>query len=668
MERKFNLISHFKPSGDQPQAINALVNNLNNGAKWQVLLGVTGSGKTFTMANVIERLQRPALVISHNKTLAAQLYSEFRQFFPENKVRYFVSYYDYYQPEAYIPATDTYIEKDASINEDIDRLRLAATSAILSSRDVIVIASVSSIYPLGSPEDHKHLMLNLYVNQKIGRTDILRRFVEIQYERNDFDLERGKFRVRGNIIELIPSYEEIGVRIVLGPQEISTLERFDPFTGKTISEEQQISIYPAKHFVSPPDKLERALKTIREELEIELEKFRKQGKLLEAERLETRTKNDIEMLADLGYCHGIENYSRHLAGRLPGERPECLIDYFPDDYLLFLDESHMTIPQIRGMHAGDRSRKETLVQYGFRLPSALDNRPLTFEEFENMINQVICVSATPGPYELEKIGVRKLGEKSLFLVQQVIRPTGLVDPPINVLPTMNQLDDLVERIHERIRKNQRVLVLTISKQLAEQLNDYLKDLQIKVMYLHYEIDTLERMEILKKLREATFDVLVGINLLREGLDLPEVSLVAILDADKEGFLRSERSLIQIAGRASRSIDGEVIMYADRMTDSMKSAIEETERRRKIQQEYNQKNNIIPRPVTKPIYQTIGDIIGSKKKKEQELLVLEEENYYGKNLSRVLRTLEKKMMVSAKQLDFETAIQYREKIKRLKNEK
>jgi len=668
MERKFNLISHFKPSGDQPQAINALVNNLNNGAKWQVLLGVTGSGKTFTMANVIERLQRPALVISHNKTLAAQLYSEFRQFFPENKVRYFVSYYDYYQPEAYIPATDTYIEKDASINEDIDRLRLAATSAILSSRDVIVIASVSSIYPLGSPEDHKHLMLNLYVNQKIGRTDILRRFVEIQYERNDFDLERGKFRVRGNIIELIPSYEEIGVRIVLGPQEISTLERFDSFTGKTISEEQQISIYPAKHFVSPPDKLERALKTIREELEIELEKFRKQGKLLEAERLETRTKNDIEMLADLGYCHGIENYSRHLAGRLPGERPECLIDYFPDDYLLFLDESHMTIPQIRGMHAGDRSRKETLVQYGFRLPSALDNRPLTFEEFENMINQVICVSATPGPYELEKIGVRKLGEKSLFLVQQVIRPTGLVDPPINVLPTMNQLDDLVERIHERIRKNQRVLVLTISKQLAEQLNDYLKDLQIKVMYLHYEIDTLERMEILKKLREATFDVLVGINLLREGLDLPEVSLVAILDADKEGFLRSERSLIQIAGRASRSIDGEVIMYADRMTDSMKSAIEETERRRKIQQEYNQKNNIIPRPVTKPIYQTIGDIIGSKKKKEQELLVLEEENYYGKNLSRVLRTLEKKMMVSAKQLDFETAIQYREKIKRLKNEK
>ncbi len=668
MERKFNLISHFKPSGDQPQAINALVNNLNNGAKWQVLLGVTGSGKTFTMANVIERLQRPALVISHNKTLAAQLYSEFRQFFPENKVRYFVSYYDYYQPEAYIPATDTYIEKDASINEDIDRLRLAATSAILSSRDVIVIASVSSIYPLGSPEDHKHLMLNLYVNQKIGRTDILRRFVEIQYERNDFDLERGKFRVRGNIIELIPSYEEIGVRIVLGPQEISTLERFDPFTGKTISEEQQISIYPAKHFVSPPDKLERALKTIREELEIELEKFRKQGKLLEAERLETRTKNDIEMLADLGYCHGIENYSRHLAGRLPGERPECLIDYFPDDYLLFLDESHMTIPQIRGMHAGDRSRKETLVQYGFRLPSALDNRPLTFEEFENMINQVICVSATPGPYELEKIGVRKLGEKSLFLVQQVIRPTGLVDPPINVLPTMNQLDDLVERIHERIRKNQRVLVLTISKQLAEQLNDYLKDLQIKVMYLHYEIDTLERMEILKKLREATFDVLVGINLLREGLDLPEVSLVAILDADKEGFLRSERSLIQIAGRASRSIDGEVIMYADRMTDSMKSAIEETERRRKIQQEYNQKNNIIPQPVTKPIYQTIGDIIGSKKKKEQELLVLEEENYYGKNLSRVLRTLEKKMMVSAKQLDFETAIQYREKIKRLKNEK
>ncbi len=668
MERIFKLESRFKPAGDQPQAIESLVRNLNNGAKWQVLLGVTGSGKTFTMANVIERVQKPVIVISHNKTLAAQLYSEFRQFFPENRVRYFVSYYDYYQPEAYIPATDTYIEKDASINEDIDRLRLAATSAILSSRDVIIVASVSAIYPLGSPEDHRRLMLNLTVKQKVGRKDILRKLVEIQYERNDFDLTRGKFRVRGNTIELIPSYEEMGVKIVLNSQELIALERFDPFTGKTISQQQQISIYPAKHFVSPPDKIERALKTIREELEIELEKFRKQGKILEAERLEMRTKNDLEMLADLGYCHGIENYSRHLSGRFPGERPECLLDYFPDDYLLFLDESHMTIPQIRGMFAGDRSRKETLVQYGFRLPSAIDNRPLTFEEFESMINQVICVSATPGPYELEKIGVKKVGERSLFLVQQVIRPTGLVDPPIIVLPTENQLDDLVARIRERIKKKQRTLVLTISKQLAEQLNDYLKDLHIKVMYLHYEIDTLERMEILRKLRDATFDVLVGINLLREGLDLPEVSLVAILDADKEGFLRSERSLIQIAGRASRSIDGEVIMYADRITDSMKAAIEETQRRRTIQQEYNRVNNITPQPVMKPIHQTIGDIIGSKKKKEQEMLLLEEESYYGKDLTRLLRNLEKKMMVSARHLDFETAIKYREKIKRLKNEK
>jgi len=668
MEQRFKLVSPYKPAGDQPQAIEGLVKNLNRGAKWQVLLGVTGSGKTFTMANVIERVQRPVLVISHNKTLAAQLYSEFRQFFPENKVRYFVSYYDYYQPEAYIPATDTYIEKDASINEDIDRLRLAATSAILSSRDVIVVASVSSIYPLGSPEDHRSLMLNLSLKQKTPRRDILRRLVEIQYERNDFDLTRGKFRVRGDIIEVVPSYEETGLRITLFGDEVVKLERFDILTGKTISEENQISLYPAKHFVTPADKLERALRTIREELNEQLEKLKKQGKLLEAERLEMRTNNDLEMFAELGYCHGIENYSRHLAGRLPGERPECLLDYFPKDYIVFIDESHMTIPQIRGMYAGDRSRKETLVEYGFRLPSALDNRPLTFEEFESMLNQVICVSATPGPYELEKIGVKKLGEKNEFLVEQVIRPTGLIDPPIRVLPTENQLDDLVEKIRERIKKKQRVLVLTVSKQLAEQLSDYLREMNLKVMYLHYEIDTLERMEILKKLRDATFDVLVGINLLREGLDLPEVSLVAILDADKEGFLRSARSLIQIAGRASRSIDGEVIMYADRITESMKAAIDETERRRAIQSEYNRIHNITPKPVIKPIYQTIGDIIGSKSKKEQDILVAEEEILYGKDLSRLLRRLEKKMMASAKNLDFETAIKYREKIKRLKNEK
>ncbi len=668
MERVFHLNARFKPAGDQPQAIEQLVKNLKKGAKWQVLLGVTGSGKTFTMANVIEQLQKPVLVISHNKTLAAQLYGEFREFFPENKVRYFVSYYDYYQPEAYIPATDTYIEKDASINQDIDRLRLATTSSILSSRDVIVVASVSSIYPLGSPEDHKQLAVNLIINQKIGRIDILRRLVEIQYERNDFELERGRFRARGNTIELIPSYEEMGVRIILDSEKIIAIERFNPITGKTIAEEESISIYPAKHFVSPSDKLKTAIQTIREELDTELEKLKKQGKLLEAERLEMRTKNDLEMLIELGYCHGIENYSRHLAGRLPGQRPECLLDYFPSDYLLFIDESHMTIPQIRGMYAGDRSRKEILVQYGFRLPSALDNRPLTFEEFENMINQVICVSATPGPYELEKIGVRNLGENSPFLVQQVIRPTGLVDPNITVLPTENQLDDLVARIKERVKKNQRTLVLTISKQLAEQLSDYLKESHIKVMYLHYEIDTLERLEILKKLRDATFDVVVGINLLREGLDLPEVSLVAILDADKEGFLRSDRSLIQIAGRASRSIDGAVIMYADRITRSMETAIVETQRRRTIQQQYNKTHDITPQPILKPIQQTIGDIIGNKKQKEKELILLEEEEYYGKDLAGTLKKLEKKMMASAKQLDFDTAIKYREKINRLKNEK
>lgn len=668
MEKLFRLRAPFKPAGDQPQAIDKLVKNLNENAKWQVLMGVTGSGKTFTMANVIERIQRPVLIISHNKTLAAQLYSEFREFFPENKVRYFVSYYDYYQPEAYIPATDTYIEKDASINEDIDRLRLAATSAILSSRDVIIVASVSSIYPLGSPDDHRSLMLNLSVGQKLTRTDIMRRLVEIQYERNDFDLTRGKFRVRGSIIEMIPSYEETGIRITLQAEEVIKIERFEPFTGKTISEESRISVYPAKHFVSPPDKLQRALITIREELEEQLEKLKKDGKLLEAERLEMRTRNDLEMLSELGYCHGIENYSRHLSGRLPGERPECLLDYFPEDYLLFIDESHMTIPQIRGMYGGDRSRKETLVEYGFRLPSALDNRPLTFEEFESMINQVICVSATPGPYELEKIGIKKYGEKSQFLVEQIIRPTGLIDPPIKVLPTQNQLDDLVNRIRERIKRKQRVLVLTISKQLAEQLSDYLKDMKLKVMYLHYEIDTLERVEILKKLRDATFDVLVGINLLREGLDLPEVSLVAILDADKEGFLRSERSLIQISGRASRSVDGEVVMYADRITESMKAAIDETERRRAIQQDYNRMHNITPKPVVKPIYKTISDIIGSKEKKERELLLAEEEEFYGRDLSNLIRKLEKKMMSFAKQLDFETAIKYREKIKRLKQEK
>ena len=668
MEGKFKLVSTFRPSGDQVAAIEQLTENLLKNNPWQVLLGVTGSGKTFTMANVIERIQKPALVISHNKTLAAQLYGEFRQFFPENKVRFFVSYYDYYQPEAYMPATDTYIEKDASINEDIDRLRLAATSAILSARDVIVVASVSCIYPLGSPEDQKSMMLTLAMDQQTGRTELLRRLVELQYERNEFQLERGKFRVRGNNIELITSYEETAIRISLLGDRVVRIERFEPFTGAVISREENIAVYPAKHFVTPASKRARAIETIKEELNERLEMFRSAGKPLEYERLEQRTRNDLEMLSELGYCHGIENYSRHLAGRGPGERPDVLLDYFPKDYLVFIDESHMTIPQVRGMFFGDRSRKETLVDYGFRLPSALDNRPLKFEEFESLVSRVICVSATPGPYELEKTGARKMGEKSVLIAEQIIRPTGLIDPAIIVKPSANQLEDLLVRIKDRVKKKERVLVLTISKQLAEELSDYLKEFEVKVMYLHYEIETLERMEILKDLREAKFDVLVGINLLREGLDLPEVSLVAILDADKEGFLRSERSLIQIAGRASRSLNGEVVMYADVVTASMRAAIEETGRRRKIQMEYNIEHGITPQPIVKPVFQTLGSIIGAKKKQEEREFVREEEEFYGKDVAHILRRLEKKMMVAAKQLDFETAIHYRNKITRLKKEK
>ena len=665
---RFKLVSDYKPAGDQPKAIEKLIKNLEKREKYQTLLGVTGSGKTFTMASVIAAVNRPALIISHNKTLAAQLYGEFRQFFPENKVRYFVSYYDYYQPEAYIPETDTYIEKDASINEDIDRLRLAATSAILSARDVIIVASVSCIYPIGSPDDHRAMMLHLTKGQIVGRKDILKRLVEIQYERNDFDLTRGKFRVRGNLIEIIPSYEEIGVRIYLIGNQVVKLQRFDPLTGKVISEENEIGIYSAKHFVTPRDKLERAIESIEEELEERVKYFKERKKYLEAERLERRTRYDIEMLRELGYCHGIENYSRHLSGRLPGERPEVLLDYFPKDYIVFIDESHVTIPQLRGMYFGDRSRKLTLVEYGFRLPSALDNRPLKFSEFEKLVNQVIFVSATPGKYELNKCGVKRIGESSPLVVEQIIRPTGLVDPPIIVKPTANQIDDLITQIRKRVKKNQRVLVITISKHLAEEIADYLREHGIKVQYLHYEIDTLERVEILKGLREAKFDVLVGINLLREGLDLPEVSLVAILDADKEGFLRSETSLIQIAGRAARSVDGEVIMYADRITEAMRLAIEETERRRKIQMEYNRKHNITPRSIQKPVYQSLSEIIGSKRRHEERIIREKEEEFYGKDLSRILRRLEKKMMAAAKRLDFEEAIYYREKIKKLKQER
>ena len=664
---EFKLVSDFRPAGDQPGAIEKLIRNLQQGERYQTLLGVTGSGKTYTMASVIAAVNRPVLVISHNKTLAAQLFGEFRQFFPYNRVRYFVSYYDYYQPEAYIPETDTYIEKDAAINEDIDRLRLAATSAVLAARDVIVVASVSCIYPIGSPEDHRAMMLHLSLGQPVDRRSILRRLVEIQYQRNDFDLKRGSFRVRGQNVEVIPAYEETGVRITLVGDEVTALERFEVFTGKAIEKMEEIEIYPAKHFVTPRDKLERAMLSIREELKERLEQLKSQGKNLEAERLKMRTEYDLEMLRELGYCHGIENYSRHLAGRLPGERPEVLLDYFPDDYLIFIDESHVTVPQIRGMYHGDRSRKETLVEFGFRLPSALDNRPLTFEEFERLVSQVIFVSATPGRYELEKCGVKRLGEPSPLVAEQIIRPTGLVDPAITVCPTRHQIDDLISRIQERVKKKQRCLVITVSKHLAEEIAEFLKDFKIKVHYLHYEIDTLERVEILKGLREARFDVLVGINLLREGLDLPEVSLVAILDADKEGFLRSETSLIQIAGRAARSVDGEVVMYADRITDSMKAAIQETERRRKLQMEYNRLHHITPRSVEKPIQQSLAEIIGSKKKSEEKRL-REEEEFYGRDVARLIKLLDKKMMAAARRLDFEEAIYYRDRLKKLKEEK
>ncbi|MBN1445723.1 MAG: excinuclease ABC subunit UvrB [Candidatus Omnitrophica bacterium] len=665
---RFKLVSGYKPEGDQPGAIETLLKNLEKGEKEQILLGVTGSGKTFTMANIIAAVNRPALVISHNKTLAAQLYGEFREFFPQNRVRYFVSYYDYYQPEAYIPSTDTYIEKDASINQDIDRLRMAATSALLSARDAIIVASVSCIYPIGSPEDHRAMMLHLSMGQAINRKAILKRMVETQYERNEFDLTRGKFRVRGSTIEIIPSYEETGIRIGLIGDRIAKLQKFDPLTNRVLSDEKEVFLYPAKHFVTPADKLHKAIDGIKEEMKERIEFFKKENKPLEAERIEMRTLNDIEMLEELGYCHGIENYSRHLSGRPAGERPDVLLDYFPEDCLIFIDESHVTIPQIKGMFYGDRSRKETLINYGFRLPSALDNRPLIFSEFEQIVKQVIYVSATPGRYELERCGVPKLGEKSPLVAEQIIRPTGLLDPPVTVMPTKNQINDLLLRIREKTAKKQRTLVITISKHLAEEIADYLKEFNIKVHYLHYEIDTFERVEILKNLREAKFDVLVGINLLREGLDLPEVSLVAILDADKEGFLRSETSLIQIAGRAARSIDGEVVMYADRYTDAMKSAMHETERRRKKQTAYNTLNGITPRSVEKPIYKSLAEIIGTDKKVKEKVRAAEEEEFYGKDLFQTLKRLEKKMAAAAKQLDFEDAIYYRDRIKKLRQEK
>ncbi len=652
---QFKLVSNFKPCGDQPSAIEKLTGGLGKGVKHQTLLGVTGSGKTFTMANIIANLGSPTLVISHNKTLAAQLYAEFKRFFPENAVEYFVSYYDYYQPEAYIPQTDTYIEKDASINDELDRLRLSATSSLLEREDVIIVASVSAIYGLGSPEEHKELFLLLEEGEDIPRDDILRKLVSIQYERNDFGFTRGKFRVRGDCVDIFPAYSERALRIEQFGDSIRRIVQINPLTGEQIGRMDRTAIYPAKHFVTSTDRLSRAIKSIKEELGERLAELRGEGKLLEAQRLEARTNYDMEMMQEIGYCQGIENYSRHISGRLPGEPPYTLIDYFSETFLMVIDESHVTIPQIRGMYNGDRSRKETLVEHGFRLPSAFDNRPLNFGEFEERVSRVIYVSATLGPYELEKSGG--------VSAEQIIRPTGLVDPRIAVKRVKGQIDDLITQIRLRTFKKQRVLVTTLTKRMAEDLADYLQEIGLRVRYLHSEIDTLERMEIIRDLRLAKFDCLVGINLLREGLDLPEVSLVAILDADKEGFLRSQTSLIQVAGRAARNVDGGVIMYADTVTNSMKSALAETDRRRKIQMEYNKKHRITPRSIQKSVDSLIelnrsaADVV--------ENVVREPKVGYISEESLEICDLEKEMVEAAKQLEFEKAAVLRDEITEIK---
>ncbi len=648
----FRLDSGFKPEGDQPQAIEKLVRGLIKNFRHQTLLGVTGSGKTYTIANVIERIQKPTLVISHNKTLAAQLYSEFKEFFPHNAVEYFVSYYDYYQPEAYVPQTDTYIEKDASINDNIDRLRLSATSSLMSRKDVIIVASVSCIYGLGSPEDYKDLLLFIEKGQFIKRGKFLSQLVGVHYARNDIDFHRGCFRVRGDVIDIFPAYKETALRINFFGDAVEEIFEIDPVTSNKLEAVDKAAIYPAKHFVTTQDKIERAVKDIFKELNERVKELKSLNKLLEAQRLSSRTRYDIEMLRELGYCNGIENYSRHLSNREPGSRPSCLIDYFPDNFLTVIDESHVTIPQIRGMYNGDRARKQVLVDYGFRLPSALDNRPLSFDEFTEVTGETIYVSATPSEYEVNK---------SEQIVEQLIRPTGLVDPEIIVKPTEGQIRDLIENVKARTVADQRSLVTTLTKRMAEDLTEYLKEAGLKVTYLHSEIDTIERSEIIRDLRKRKFDCLVGINLLREGLDLPEVGLVAILDADKEGFLRSQSSLIQVAGRAARNIDGRVIMYADTVTGSMKKAIDETTRRREKQIEFNRAHNITPVSVRKAIREGIE---GLKRASE---IVLEtagqtEEKYARESL---IAELQQEMKTCARNLQFERAAELRDRIKSLK---
>jgi excinuclease ABC subunit B len=654
----FKLVSEFQPKGDQPQAIEKLSEGILKGFPHQVLLGVTGSGKTFTMANVIDKLQKPAMVISHNKTLAAQLYGEFKELFPENAVEFFVSYYDYYQPEAYIPSTDTYIEKDTQINEDIDKMRHSATRSLLERNDVIIVASVSCIYGLGSPEAYHGMLLYLEKGMTISREEILSKLVEIQYERNDIDFHRGTFRVRGDVIEVFPAHEENrAIRIELFGDEVDAISEIDPLRGRVIEPLEKIPIYPGSHYVTPPDRLQKAIQSIREELKERVEWFRSKNQLLEAQRLEQRTKFDLEMLQELGYCQGIENYSRHLTGRRPGEPPPTLLDYYPKDYLLFIDESHVTIPQLIGMYRGDRSRKETLVEYGFRLPSALDNRPLMFEEFEKRAHQVIYVSATPSEYELKK--------SSGKIVEQIIRPTGLSDPLLEVKPAKNQVDDLFGEIQKRVKGKERVLVTTLTKRMAEDLTEYSADLGIRVKYLHSDIDTLDRVEIIRDLRLGKFDVLIGINLLREGLDIPEVSLVAILDADKEGFLRSEKSLIQTFGRAARNVNGQVILYADKMTGSMDQAILETNRRRKIQEAYNEAHQITPQTVKKAVRNILASIYEADYFTIPTVADVEEGYVPVKEIPTMIQKLRKEMKEAASRLEFERAAELRDKIHRLK---
>ncbi|HPY00917.1 MAG TPA: excinuclease ABC subunit UvrB [Candidatus Marinimicrobia bacterium] len=659
---EFKLLTNFKPTGDQPQAIRELTEGILRGDKFQTLLGVTGSGKTFTMAQVIQNVQKPTLVISHNKTLAAQLYGEFKAFFPENAVEYFISFYDYYQPEAYLPVTDTYIEKDSSINDEIDKLRLKATSSLISRRDVIVVASVSCIYGIGSPEEYTRFIVTLKKGDRIGIRQLFGRLVDIYYARNDLVLERGKFRARGDIVEIRPAYEDYAYRIELFGDEIEHIYICDPLTGEVTNEQEMVVIFPAKHFISSEETIQRAIVSIEEELEARLEELRSAGKLLEAQRLGQRTRFDLEMIQEVGYCSGIENYSRHFSGRKPGQQPYTLLDFFPRDFLLIIDESHVTLPQLRAMYNGDRSRKEVLVEYGFRLPSALDNRPLKFHEFEEMVNQAVFVSATPSDYELEKCnGV---------VVEQIIRPTGLLDPEIIVKPTKHQIDDLIDEIAAVTARKERVLVTTLTKRMAEDLSEYLRGMGLRVRYLHSEIKALDRVSILRDLRLGNFDVLVGINLLREGLDLPEVSLVAILDADKEGFLRSEKSLMQVSGRAARNINGRVIFYADEITESMRKVIEEVSRRRKVQQDYNIAHNIQPHTIYKSVAEVmqttaVADVKPTPIQTDQPV----GDRYRAKmETSEIIELLRREMLAAAENLEFEKAAELRDEIARLTGQK